>query len=644
MNRHLLSIAFAAATITATAAASSPRVAPTDASPRQHTTFRPAATAGVKFNASATGWQTLYDNPFACLTAGTEEAPVEIDRDIDGNIPMELIGTVNYGFGGKAGIAQAGGSLYVPCRNKRNQFVEIWTPSFPYGAYMRISFDVKIAPGSSTTADAVTVVMASQQHEATVTTEWSHVEYTFDASVQPEDGDDYMIRAWVTEDADLLIKDMRIERQETPSIAAPTVLPHTEYTGSSFVANWEAVSGATGYLLTVGEYNIASDAVGRLLLDAQPVTDTSHKVEGIEQGRLYMYRVQATTAESVSIPSAWMGVRELLCPTDVTATLDEVAGVMNVKWTAPIGANAYYVDAYAHRPLKGGSAYDFANADFSWISSTGTFARPAEDPEYFTKEVPGMAGWYATLPGTVDGGFGIIDNSMYMLYYGYMAQIVSPEYDLTIFKDNTINVEVEVAAAGTVKTGMLVALYSYNESTGMWDISDNDLYSTPGDVPNGEYTKYTFALSEANKSCYLKFVTNPEIINGAYGDGAIMFRSIKAWGEPIADAEMPVFFTQEAVVDKTTATIALPTGKASRYSATVTAYMIDSDYNIWAQSPATSPAVTGSTGIDTIEAGSDTCNGDIRYYDLRGIETARPVSGNIYIRIDGGKATKVLVK
>lgn len=47
------------------------------------------------------------------------------------------------------------------------------------------------------------------------------------------------------------------------------------------------------------------------------------------------------------------------------------------------------------------------------------------------------------------------------------------------------------------------------------------------------------------------------------------------------------------------------------------------------------------SGIEGVEAdGNDT----VRYFDLRGIETATPRHGNLYIVVRGGKATKQIVK
>ena len=50
---------------------------------------------------------------------------------------------------------------------------------------------------------------------------------------------------------------------------------------------------------------------------------------------------------------------------------------------------------------------------------------------------------------------------------------------------------------------------------------------------------------------------------------------------------------------------------------------------------------SGTTGIGSIEA--DLTNG-VRYFNLNGIEVSKPAPGAVYIRLDGSKATKVLVK
>ena len=46
-------------------------------------------------------------------------------------------------------------------------------------------------------------------------------------------------------------------------------------------------------------------------------------------------------------------------------------------------------------------------------------------------------------------------------------------------------------------------------------------------------------------------------------------------------------------------------------------------------------------GVDNIET---EISGEARYYNLQGIQVAKPVSGNIYIKVEGNKSTKVIVK
>lgn len=81
----------------------------------------------------------------------------------------------------------------------------------------------------------------------------------------------------------------------TSNAATLTVVPNataaTNVTSSSFVANWSAVGGATGYRLDVS----TSSTFASYFVQNQTVNGTAYAISGLSAGTTYYYRVRAVT-------------------------------------------------------------------------------------------------------------------------------------------------------------------------------------------------------------------------------------------------------------------------------------------------------------------------------------------------------------
>ena len=80
---------------------------------------------------------------------------------------------------------------------------------------------------------------------------------------------------------------------ESP-IEAPTALPATNYSATSFTANWEAVEGASSYLLSV-LYEGESDI--EYVFENKEVQGTSYDVEDLTAGIVYYYQITAKMSD-----------------------------------------------------------------------------------------------------------------------------------------------------------------------------------------------------------------------------------------------------------------------------------------------------------------------------------------------------------
>lgn len=170
----------------------------------------------------------FYSCSFDFLKEGTETEPAAIELDDWDNIPEELIGEENYGFGGQ-GIMQAGGAVYIPF--EYNEYPDsdypwyleglMWTPDLYEPMQVVIDLDVKIAAGCEITSDELWVYANDYSSNfdydsGKVNTEWSHLTLKINATgFEPESDDDsYYFTIFVDGGADIVIKNVVIKEND----------------------------------------------------------------------------------------------------------------------------------------------------------------------------------------------------------------------------------------------------------------------------------------------------------------------------------------------------------------------------------------------------------------------------------------------
>ena len=125
-------------------------------------------------------------------------------------------------------------------------------------------------------------------------------------------GGSYSIFNIVVNDHPVYIDNLEVY-QIDQYVSTPKALPHTNYKGSSFDANWTKVAEAESYLLDVYSRS-ANGADVEYLLEAQAVNDTTFNVTNAESGKTYYYEVRARKGTHVSIVSKAMEVFDLEVP------------------------------------------------------------------------------------------------------------------------------------------------------------------------------------------------------------------------------------------------------------------------------------------------------------------------------------------
>ena len=370
-------------------------------------------------------------------------------------------------------------------------------------------------------------------------------------------------------------------------IGTPTTLPHTNYEGTSFDANWTPVEGATGYKVNVFTLN-KETGKAEYLFENKPVTTNKFHVTGATSGQTYFYNVAATKDNYTSIPSDKMFVYNLEAPVlkDVT-NLDR--NKYTAEWSTVPSAERYNYIAYYDRKADKTGEFVVTNEDFTGVKDadgnltgwTKEDPNPGSYDSYYIPELK-QAGWKGTqyAPYT---DYICLDGWQY--YHNHQdAGLISPEMDMS--KDGgKFTVNVKLAGASTIAidennneftayTQAAFALFNYNETT--CDYEQAELIYPEGypKAVNGDWKNFTINFTKGSKKSIIG-------IYAVYADEHLYLDDLKITqkyqaGESLND---PFIFRRWLQEPKVDITIPAFVGK-SDVSHRVTAFKTNSDRNV----------------------------------------------------------------
>lgn len=118
-----------------------------------------------------------------------------------------------------------------------------------------------------------------------------------------------------------------------PSLPAPVATAASNPDSESFTANWQPVTGATGYRLDVATDNSFSTFVPNY--NNKPVTGTSAVVSGLTDHATYYYRVRATTS-TITSPNSNVIFAGDFDQNYIRTTITQKSGITTVAQLAPL--------------------------------------------------------------------------------------------------------------------------------------------------------------------------------------------------------------------------------------------------------------------------------------------------------------------
>lgn len=538
--------------------------------------------------------QVMFED-FAKMTSGSEATPDTEANIIKDEFEYPWINTKDEYFKqagwGSGNAYPAGGTVYLD--SNPNDMAHINTPMLNVAANGGIAWIRFKARAKNAGDNPQVMVEAAETFNMSpswrmmgsaalpqLSTEWKEYSMFFYG------GGEYTLFNIVSVMAPVYIDNIEVFTVKQ-HVGTPTTLPHTNYEGTSFDANWTPVEGATGYKVNVFTLN-KETGKAEYLFENKPVTTNKFHVTGATSGQTYFYNVAATKDNYTSIPSDKMFVYNLEAPVlkDVT-NLDR--NKYTAEWSTVPSAERYNYIAYYDRKADKTGEFVVTNEDFTGVKDadgnltgwTKEDPNPGSYDSYYIPELK-QAGWKGTqyAPYT---DYICLDGWQY--YHNHQdAGLISPEMDMS--KDGgKFTVNVKLAGASTIAidennneftayTQAAFALFNYNETT--CDYEQAELIYPEGypKAVNGDWKNFTINFTKGSKKSIIG-------IYAVYADEHLYLDDLKITqkyqaGESLND---PFIFRRWLQEPKVDITIPAFVGK-SDVSHRVTAFKTNSDRNV----------------------------------------------------------------
>ncbi len=309
-----------------------------------------------------------------------------------------------------------------------------------------------------------------------------------------------------------------------PHVKTPKLSMHTDFTQTSFKANWQPVDGAEKYLLSVWSLNEAGDK--EYVLTDKEVDGTSYNVEGVLETKTYYYDVAAVKGENVSLRPLPYEVFDIVAPEMMPAIKTSTDDFSYTGRISPVAsATNYNYTAFAERKAEADGEFVLTNEEFTGFCLPGvadedkdrdgkpvwTIENPYDmvSSEYYPHDLT-QDGWHGENFMSYKD-FLCLDPWHYEMA-GEQAAWISPDFDLS--KDGgKISVDMKLAAKqsfvydeqgnvdGTYYSDCLVGLYNWNDEKNDYD----QVELVRCTDTNGSWKPYHVDLTKGSKRSKIAF-------------------------------------------------------------------------------------------------------------------------------------------
>ena len=314
----------------------------------------------------------------------------------------------------------------------------------------------------------------------------------------------------------LFVDDVKVYKFE-PKTATPQVLPHSNYQGREFRANWSAVD-CDKYIFTLFEEEETTNEYGYTITnqvkvpeyDAVEVPGSQNYIDltDLNDGDTYYYEVYAIKDGIESVVSFRQTVFDLTVPV-ITETTMTGPWSYNSKWTYGVGSDVFHYRGFAERVIKENGPYLVTDLKFDGLlyddETVPPYGIEGEDEtgwvdvydDYYSRQI--HQAWRGKNGGPVQGAMAIA--GFYYYYQNSDAGLISSAMDMS--KDGgkfsvTVNLCVSPGWTGYtddgtavfVQTMPAVAVFTWDDEKG--DYTQRDLQYWPSDDVPLDWSTRTF--------------------------------------------------------------------------------------------------------------------------------------------------------
>lgn len=436
---------------------------------------------------------SLFIENFTTLETGSEEAPSKINEN---DLP-------DWGL---KNTYSAGGKVYLPSDSK------LTTPDFPkLRAGETVWFRFKAKSEKPNSKLFIKIEGTGKEREfikgdvilsTLVQNEWGeYYSFFYDGAV------DSKISIYLSEESSpIYIDDLEIFTVDQ-YVDTPKMLPHSNYDGKSFVANWTKPEGAIGYRINVftvnsefieNNNNYATSNIKDYLVKDRFTSDNFFVVEGINPNESYYYTVTAYNDTTYSILSKRIGVVDVVSPKIEGTSIKN--GSIEFKWSPVEGATVYEYSILRKKVFEKDEEVVVSEENMEDLVCPlpvsreeygDVLVRYAVEEKldvftyYFNRHEKdhysvNYNGWKAAYCSIYKEGYLGLNNLEYIeKYTGEVAKVISPELDLS--KNNgRFSLSVKLQSAGALcngdktdfRTQARFILKNYNESARRYETSE----------------------------------------------------------------------------------------------------------------------------------------------------------------------------